>query len=136
MQDINSVTFTGRLTADPELRTTGSGRSVGRMRIAIQRPDGKDGADRGAAFFDLEVWNGLAESCARYLGKGKRVAVEGRLEHQQWTDDNDRPRQRNYVVAERVKFLDPAPEAKASEAGEEPAEGEPEQTGVDLAVVA
>ena len=136
MQDINSVTFTGRLTADPELRTTGSGRSVGRMRIAIQRPNGKDGADRGAAFFDLEVWNGLAESCARYLGKGKRVAVTGYLEHQQWTDDHDRSRQRNYVVAERVKFLDPAPEAEASEPGEEPAGGEPEEAGVDLAVVA
>lgn len=110
MQDINSVTFTGRLTADPELRSTGSGHSVSRLRVAIQRPTGKDGSDRGAAFYDVEVWNGLAESCARFLGKGRRVAVEGRLEHQEWTAEDETPRQRNYVVATQVNFLDPAPQ--------------------------
>jgi single-strand DNA-binding protein len=77
--------FTGRLTVDPELRSTGSRRSVSRLRVAIQRPSGKGGSDRGAAFFDVEVWNGLAESYARIPAKR---AVEGRLEHQEWTDDN------------------------------------------------
>jgi single-strand DNA-binding protein len=120
MQDINSVVFTGRLTADPELRCTASGRSVSRLRVAIQRAGG--GRDRGAAFYDVEVWNGLAESCARYLAKGRRVAVEGRLEHQEWTDNGDRRRQRNYVVATQVNFLDPPPEGEVREEAEpEPA---------------
>lgn len=122
MQDINSVIVTGRLTADPELRKTASGRSVSRMRIAIQRPNGRGGVDRGAAFYDVEVWNGLAETCVRYLGKGRKVAVAGRIEHQQWTDDSDRPRSRNYIVAEQVNFLDRAPEAEAEEVDEEPVE--------------
>lgn len=104
MQDINSVTFTGRLTADPEIRTTQSDKAVGRMRVAIQRPSGKDGSDRGAAFYDVEVWNAVAKSCGAYL-QGSAVAVESRLEHQQWTDDNDQPRQRNYIVASRVRLL-------------------------------
>lgn len=121
MQDINSVVITARLTADPELRSTPGGRSVGRLRVAIQRSSGREGEDRGAAFYDIEVWGGLAETCARHLAKGRRIAVDGRLEHQEWTDDNDRPRQRNYVVAEQVNFLDP-PEKRTEET---PAETEP-----------
>lgn len=110
MQDINSLVFTGRLTADPELRSTGGGRFVARLRIAIRRPGGK-GPDRGSAFCDVEVWDGLAQSCGRFLSKGRRVGVEGRLEHQEWTDGNNHQRQRNYVLASYVSFLDPAPQA-------------------------
>ena len=119
MQDINSVTFTARLTKDPELRSTSSGKSVSTLRVAIQRPGGKDGSDRGAAFYDVEVWNGLAESCARYLSKGSRIAVEARLEHQEWTDDDDRPRQRNYLVATQVNFLGPRPKKDDEGSGED-----------------
>ncbi len=119
MQDINSVTFTARLTRDPELRSTASGKSVSTLRVAIQRPGGKDGSDRGAVFYDVEVWNGLAESCTRYLSKGSRIAVEARLEHQEWTDDHENARQRNYVVATQVNFLDPASKKDDEEPGED-----------------
>lgn len=117
-KDINQVVATARLTKDPELRTTGSGNSVATLRVAIGRPAGKDGEDRKAVFYDLEVWNKLAESCVRYLAKGRRVAIVARLEHQEWTDDNERPRQRNYLVGEEVRFLDPPPKAEEPEAGE------------------
>ena len=120
-KDINQVVFTARLTKDPELRETPSGNSVATLRVAIGRPDGKDGQDRGAAFYDVEVWNGLAKRCARYLAKGRRILVSGRLEHQQWEDDKDVSRQRNYVVAGQVNFLDPAP--KDEERQETEAEG-------------
>lgn len=116
-KDINQVVFTARLTRDPELRTVGEEKSVATLRVAIGRAPGKSGEDRKAAFYDVEVWNGLAETCVRYLGKGRRVAVVGRLEHQEWTDDADQPRQRNYVVGEDVRFLDPPPEAEEPEAG-------------------
>jgi single-strand DNA-binding protein len=112
-KDINQVVFTARLTRDPELRTTPQGASVSTMRVAIGRPNGKDGEDRKAAFYDLEVWGKLAESCVRYLAKGRRVAAVARLEHQQWTDEQDQARQRNYLVADEVRFLDPPPESAA-----------------------
>jgi single-strand DNA-binding protein len=110
-KDINQVVFTARLTRDPELRTTPQGASVSTLRVAIGRPNGKDGSDRKAAFYDLEVWGKLAESCVRYLAKGRRVAVVARLEHQQWTDEQDQPRQRNYLVGDEVRFLDPPTES-------------------------
>lgn len=116
MKDINQVVFTARLTRDPELRTTPSGSSVSTMRVAIGRPAGKDGEDRKAAFYDLEVWGKLAESCTKYLGTGRRIAVVARLEHQQWTDDSENPRQRNYLVGEEVRFLDPPSETQEPEA--------------------
>jgi single-strand DNA-binding protein len=117
MQDINTVTLTARLTRDPELRTTGAGRSVSTLRVAVGRPNGKEGSDRGAVFYDVEVWNGTADSCAKFLSKGSRVAIVGRLEHQQWKDDKNVSHQRNYVVAGQVNFLDPAPQGE--EAGTE-----------------
>jgi single-strand DNA-binding protein len=115
-KDINQVVVTARLTKDPELRETGSGSKVSTLRVAIGRPPGKDGEDRKAAFYDVEVWNKLAESCVTYLAKGRRVAIVARLEHQEWTDDNDNARQRNYLVGEEVRFLDPPPKAEEPEA--------------------
>jgi single-strand DNA-binding protein len=115
-KDINQVVATARLTKDPELRTVGSGAKVATLRVAIGRPPGKDGSDRKAVFYDVEVWNKLAESCVTYLDKGRRVAIVARLEHQEWTDDSDNPRQRNYLVGEEVRFLDPPPSAEEPEA--------------------
>lgn len=119
MQDVNTVTITARLTRDPELRTTNAGHTVSTLRVAIGRPGGKD---RDAAFFDVEVWNAVAESCAKFLSKGSRVAVAGRLEHQQWKDDRGVSRQRNYLVAGQVNFLDPAPQGEGEERQEVEAE--------------
>lgn len=110
MQDMNVVTMTARLTKDPELRQTRSEHSVSTLRVAIQRPTSRDGEDRGAVFYDVEVWNGTAENCVRYLSKGSRVGIVGRLELDQWKDEHDVPRQRSYVVANQVNFLDPPPE--------------------------
>ena len=104
-KDINQVVFTGRLTQDPELRATTAGISVTMLRVAIQRGPGPDGADRGAALYDVEVWRGRADACADYLAKGRRIAVRARLEHREWTTEGKR-RERNYLVADEVKFLD------------------------------
>jgi single-strand DNA-binding protein len=109
---MNVVTLTARLTKDPELRQTHSKHSVSTLRVAIQRPSTKEGEDRGAVFADVEVWNGTAENCVRFLSKGSRIAVVGRLELDQWKDEHDVPRQRTYVVASQVNFLDPAPEGE------------------------
>ncbi|MFN8163793.1 MAG: single-stranded DNA-binding protein [Solirubrobacterales bacterium] len=116
MQDINQVALTARLTVDPELRSTPSGTSVATLRVAIQRP-----GDRGAAFYDVEVWGKLAESCTEFLAKGSRVGIAGRLEHQEWNSDNGSMRQRNYVVAEQVNFLDRPAKAERDGSHEAPA---------------
>jgi single-strand DNA-binding protein len=116
MQDINQVALTARLTLDPELRSTPDGTSVATLRVAIQRP-----GDRGAAFYDVEVWGKLAESCTKHLAKGARVGIAGHLEHQEWTDENHLPRQRNYVVAEQVNFLDRPAKAERDGSHEAPA---------------
>ena len=105
MFDMNAVAMTCRLTHDPTLRRTPGGHPVTTMRVAIQRRRGSDGEDRGAAFWDVEAWGSLAEDCCAYLAKGKRIGVEGVLDHREWSKDGS-PRHANYVIARRVQFLD------------------------------
>ena len=110
---MNSVNLIGRLTADPELTTRGE-KQVGRLRIAIPRPK-RDGKDQGAEFVDVTVFNRQAEVCAEYLGKGRRVAVQGRLQHSEWKAEDDSRRQKLEVIANQVDFLD-SPRREGAEA--------------------
>ncbi len=102
---MNSVNLTGRLTADPELHDR-SGTQVGSLRLAVQRPRTRDGEDRGADFVDVTVFNSQAEVCKQYLSKGRRVAVDGRLQHSEWQAEDGSRRQKLEVVARNVEFLD------------------------------
>ncbi len=101
---MNTVNLIGRLTADPELRESGSGTSVGHLRLAVQRSKGKDGEDRGADFVDIVTFGRQAEVCGEYLAKGRRVGIVGRLTHSEW-DTDDGHRQKLEVTAENVDFL-------------------------------
>ena len=100
---MNTVNLTGRLTADPELRTTTNG-SVASLRVAIARPR-KNGEDQGADYVDITVFGRQADTCSEYLAKGRKVAIEGRLHHSEWDSDNGR-RQKLEVIARNVEFLD------------------------------
>jgi len=102
---MNSINLTGRLTADPELRATHSGASVGNLRLAVSRRRGRDGEDRGAVFVDVVTFGRLAESCGEYLAQGRQVAVSGRLELDEWEAEDGSRRQRHKVVADEVEFL-------------------------------
>jgi single-strand DNA-binding protein len=102
---MNSISLTGRLTADPELRSTQSGASVGQLRLAVSRRRGRDGEDRGAVFVDVVTFGRLAESCGEYLAQGRQVAVSGRLELDEWEAEDGSRRQRHKVVADEVEFL-------------------------------
>ena len=102
---MNSITLVGRLTADPELRTTHSGAAVTQMRVAVPRRRGKQGEDRGAVFCDVVTFGALAENCAQYLEQGRQVAVSGRLELDEWETDAGERRSRHKVVAEEIEFL-------------------------------
>ncbi len=102
---MNSITLVGRLTADPELRTTHGGAAVTQMRIAVPRRRGKQGEDRGAVFVDVVSFGALAENCAQYLEQGRQVAVGGRLELDEWETDAGERRSRHKVIADEVEFL-------------------------------
>ncbi len=101
---MNCVTLIGNLATDVELRELGE-KKVSGFLLAIDRP-GKDEAD----FVWVSAWDKQAELCHRYLTKGRRVGVEGRLRSSSWEEDGRR-RSKIEVVASRVEFLDPAGEA-------------------------
>lgn len=110
-QNVNVVVITGNLTRDPELRSTQSGTSVCNMRVAVngRRKNAHDEWVDKVNYFDVTVWGKRGESCAKYLAKGRPVAVEGRLDWHEYTKD-DGKRQSVEIVANSVQFLGGKPE--------------------------
>ena len=106
--NINRVIITGNLTSDPELRSLPSGTSVCKLRVACntRRKDNSTGewVDK-PNYFDVTVWGAQGENCARYLSKGRPVAVDGRLEWREWEGDNGQKRQAIDIIADSVQFL-------------------------------
>ena len=115
---MNTISITARLTADPTKRTVGE-LQICDLRVAIPRRKSRDGEDRGAVFIDVTTFGPLAGICAQYLSKGRRVAVNGRLELDEWAAQDGSQRRRHKIVAEQVEFLDTA--APSSETAEAPA---------------
>ncbi len=102
---VNSVVLIGRLTRDPEVRTTQTGKQVANFSIAVSRRfKGQDGQD--ADFFSVSAWGNTADFVANYLGKGRLVAVEGRLQSRKYTTQDGSAREVVEVVAENVQGLD------------------------------
>ena len=104
---LNRVTIIGRLTRDPELRSTPSGTSVCALRIACNssRKDADGVYAERPNYFDVSVFGAPAENVAQYMRKGSRVAVDGRLEWREW-DSSGEKRQAVSIVADWVQFLD------------------------------
>jgi single-strand DNA-binding protein len=106
--NINRVVLTGNLTADPELRSLPSGTAICRLRIAsnTRRKDNStnEWVDK-PNYFDVTVWGAQGENCARYLSKGRPVAIDGRLEWREWEAEGGGKRQAVEIVADSVQFL-------------------------------
>ena len=105
--NINRVVLTGNLTRDPELRSTSGGTAVCSLRIAVntrRRGPSGDWEDK-ANYFDVTVWGAQGENCARYLAKGRPVAIDGRLEWREWETQEGHKRQAVDIVADSVQFL-------------------------------
>ena len=107
--NINRVVLTGNLTADPELRSLPSGTSVCKLRVACntRRKDNSTGdwVDK-PNYFDVTVWGAQGENCARFLSKGRPVAIDGRLEWREWeANDGSGKRQSIDIIADSVQFL-------------------------------
>jgi single-strand DNA-binding protein len=105
---INRVVLVGRLTRDPELRALPSGVSVSSLRVACNssRRDVDGNYQERPNFFDVSVYGASAESVSRYMHKGSRVAVDGRLEWREWETADEQKRQAVSVVADTIQFLD------------------------------
>ncbi len=102
-RSINQVILLGRLTRDPEQRTTASGKNVVSFSIAVDRQSQDDQAD----FFNITAWDKLGDLVMQYLSKGRRVLVQGRLRQDSWEDKDTGKRQsRIEVTASDVTFLD------------------------------
>jgi len=105
---INHVVLVGRLTRDPELRALPSGASVCGLRIACNssRRDAEGEFVERPNFFDVSVYGASADSVARYMHKGSRVGIDGRLDWREWETADQQKRQAVSVVADTVQFLD------------------------------
>ena len=102
---MNKIFLIGRLTKDPELKYTNSGKGVCNFTLAVDRPfkgqDGKQEAD----FINIQAWDKRAENCAKYLSKGRQTAVEGRLQIRSYDDKDGQRKWVTEVIADNVEFL-------------------------------
>jgi single-strand DNA-binding protein len=110
MANINRVILVGNLTRDPELKTLPSGLSVCSLGLAVnhRRKNQQTGEwTEEPNYFNVEVFGNQAENCARFLAKGRAVAVDGRLRWRQWEAQDGSKRSAVDVVAETVQFIGP-----------------------------
>lgn len=98
-KSFNSVTLVGRLVRDPEVKKTKSGKDIAGIVLAVDRQN--DGTD----FFEVDLWDKLAELAGQYLKKGAKVLVSGRLAQQTWEQDGKK-RSKVTVTARDLVFLD------------------------------
>jgi len=120
---MNKICLVGNLTMDPELRTTGSGVSVCTFNIAVNRRFANQQGEREADFIPIVTWRALADNCARYLSKGRKVAVTGSLQTRRYEDKQGIKRTAFEVVADDVEFLTPGKgEGGSAERGSSPAQ--------------
>lgn len=107
---LNCVILIGRLTKDPELKYSQGGVALANFTLAVNRPFAKEGQQQ-ADFIPVVVWNKQAENCAEYIGKGRLVAIEGRLQVRTYETDDGQRRWVTEVIANNVRFLDRAKES-------------------------
>jgi len=106
MGSLNRIILIGRLTRDPELRYTASGKAVANFALAVDRKFTNQQGERETDFINIVVWNKQAENCANYLKKGRLAAVDGRLQIRSYEDREGQRRKAAEVVADSVQFLD------------------------------
>lgn len=99
---MNFVIIMGRVTADIELRTTTSGKSVTNFNLAVDRPFAKDTTD----FFECVAWDKTAETISKYVGKGRKIAIRGSIQNRTWTDKQGNKRISTEVVVQEFFFCE------------------------------
>lgn len=107
MNNFNFAAIEGNLVKAPEIRTINGGSRFCMFTVGCNHSyPGKDGKSvDSASFLDVKVWNSLADTCAKYLGKGSRVLVSGKLRKDTWRNADGEYRSATYILGEEVKFL-------------------------------
>jgi len=103
---MNKVILIGRLTRDPELRYTGSNRAVTQITVAVNRNFTNQNGEREADFINVVVWDKQAENVAKYLTKGRLVAIDGRIQTRNYDNNEGKKVYVTEVVALSVQFLE------------------------------
>lgn len=111
--DLNKVMLVGRVTADPQVRTTPGGQSVATIGVATNRvwTDKNNQKQEETEFHNVVLWGRQAEIAGQYLTKGAMVLIEGRLQTRSWTDKTGGQRKTTEIVAERMQ-LGPRPQGQ------------------------
>lgn len=113
--NFNKVILGGRLTADPELKTTQSGIAVVSFSIAVNRRYKNASQQTEADFFNVTAWRSTAELVSRYFRKGSSICVVGTIQNSTWTDQQNVKHYRTDIVADEVMFVDSRSESGASD---------------------
>ena len=111
---MNKITIIGNLTKDPEIRATQNGSRVCSFTVAVNRRK-QEGKEQEADFFRVSAWNALGENCAKYLTKGKKVAVIGNVSLMQWTNKDGKQMAGLDVFANEIEFLSPKEQQEPKE---------------------
>lgn len=117
---LNHITIMGRMTRDPELRRTNSGKPVASFTVAVDRDYAPEGQERETDFIDCVAWNGTAEFVSKYFTKGSMIVVDGRLQLRGWTDKDGNKRRSAEILASSVYFG----ESKKSQESNNPTYGQ------------
>lgn len=104
--NFNQAILAGRLTADPELKTTQSGISVTQFTVAVSRPKRKDDNTDTSDFISCVAWKERAELVAKYFHKGSAIMVIGQIQTRTWTDNNNQKRYATEVLVDNIRFVD------------------------------
>lgn len=128
---LNKIICIGRTTRDVEIRTTSNGTAVGTFTVAVDRDFKAKNGEKETDFIPVVVWRGLAETCGRYLSKGKLVAVDGRLQIRTYEANDGSKRTVAEIVADNVQFL--GPKGKSPESNISPSYGTYDSTANAIA---
>lgn len=125
---MNRLTIIGNLTRDPELRTTQAGKTVCSFTVAVNRRQKDQNGQDTADFFRVSAWNQLGDNCAKYLAKGRKVAVVGQVSVHTYQGQDGKTYAQMDVMASEVEFLSAAQQAQPAQQGQRP---QPVQQTID-----
>ena len=111
---LNSVALMGRLTADPELKSTSNDKNYARFTLAVSRGD----KDNNTDFINCVAWNKTAEFISKYFSKGKLIALEGNIQTGSYQDKEGNKRKSFEVVAHRAHFVESKKKEESNDSDE------------------
>ena len=127
---LNHITIMGRLTRDPEMRSTQSGVSVASFTLAVDRDfSGRDGGEKQTDFIDCTAWRHTAEFVSKYFSKGRMAVVSGRLQIDNYTDNDGNKRKSAKVIADNIYFGDSKKDGATGSQSDEAASFTPAPSG-------